>query len=110
MNVKLLLESWKYPSILLLGIGVANIGAWVYLLALNLIVFDITGSPLAVAALYMLIPLATLVTNFWSGSMIDRLNTRNMMIVLDVFRAICIFLLPWLLDISIWFMSLVLHK
>ncbi|MDV2686821.1 MFS transporter [Alkalihalophilus lindianensis] len=104
MNVKLILESWKYPSILLLGIGVSNLGAWVYLIALNLIVFDITGSPLAVAALYILIPLATLVTNFWSGSMIDRLNTRSMMIVLDLFRALCIFSLPWLLDLSIWFM------
>ncbi|WP_100372244.1 MFS transporter [Bacillus sp. FJAT-45037] len=104
MNVKLILESWKYPSILLLGIGVSNLGAWVYLIALNLIVFDLTGSPLAVAALYILIPLATLVTNFWSGSMIDRLNTRNMMIVLDIVRAICILLLPWLLDLSIWFM------
>ncbi|KHF39380.1 MFS transporter [Halalkalibacter okhensis] len=106
MNLKRLIESWKYPSILLLGIGVSNLGAWVYLIALNLIVFDITGSPLAVAVLYILIPFATLVTNFWSGSIIDRLNTRNMMIVLDVFRALCIFLLPWLLDLSIWSMYL----
>ncbi|WP_368505126.1 MFS transporter [Alkalihalophilus sp. As8PL] len=104
LKLKLILESWKYPSILLLGIGVSNLGAWVYLIALNLIVFDMTGSPLAVAALYILIPLATLATNFWSGSMIDRLNTRNLMIVLDMFRALCIFSLPWLLDLSIWFM------
>ncbi|MDT8861296.1 MFS transporter [Alkalihalobacillus sp. MEB130] len=104
MNVKLLLASWKYPSILLLGIGLSNLGAWVYLIALNLIVFDMTGSPLAVAALYILIPLATLVTNFWSGSLIDRLNKRNLMIFLDIIRAFCICLLPWLLEISIWFM------
>lgn len=104
MNFKNILASWKYPAVLLLGIGVSNIGAWVYLIALNLIVFAITGSPLAVAALYILIPLATLVTNFWSGSLIDRLNKRNLMIFLDIFRALCIFLLPWLIDLSIWLM------
>lgn len=36
------LESWKYPSILLLGIGVSNLGAWVYLIALNLIMLLLT--------------------------------------------------------------------
>jgi len=104
MNVKLLVKSWKYPLILLMGIGVSNLGAWVYLIALNLIVFDITGSPLAVVALYILIPIATLFTNFWSGSMVDRMNKRNLMIGLDIFRALCLFLLPWLLDVSIWLM------
>ncbi|WP_025025855.1 MFS transporter [Caldalkalibacillus mannanilyticus] len=104
MNLKGLTQSWKYPAILLLGIGVSNIGAWVFLIALNLIVFEMTGSPLAVAVLYILIPLATVVTNFWSGSIIDRLNKRNLMIFLDLFRAICIFLLPWLIYHSLWLM------
>ncbi|ARK32474.1 enterobactin exporter EntS [Halalkalibacter krulwichiae] len=96
-----LVASWKYPSILLLSIGVSNVGAWVYLLALNLIVFEITGSPLAVAALYILIPLATICTNFWCGSIVDRLNKRNLMIFLDVCRALCLFLLPGLLHTSL---------
>ncbi|WP_257348463.1 MFS transporter [Pseudalkalibacillus decolorationis] len=100
MNFKMLLESWKYPSILLFGIGVANIGAWIYLIALNLILLDMTGSPLAVAALYILKPLATLFTNVWSGSMIDRLNKRNLMVFLDIFRAVFIAVLPSLS--SIW--------
>ena len=39
------------PVLLLLGIGNSNLGAWVYLIALNLILLDITGSPLAVAIL-----------------------------------------------------------
>ncbi|ADU32177.1 MFS transporter [Evansella cellulosilytica] len=101
MNLKRLVESWKYPTILLLGIGVSNLGAWVYLIALNLLIFEITGSPLAVAVLYILIPLATMLTNLWCGSIVDRLNKRNLMIFLDVFRAICLFLVPWLLDTSL---------
>lgn len=87
---------WKNPLFLLLGIGVSNLGAWVYLIALNLIVLDMTRSPLAVSVLYMLIPIATLCTNFWSGSLIDRLNKRSLMILLDLIRALFIFLLPFM--------------
>ncbi|MFA1819703.1 MFS transporter [Virgibacillus oceani] len=88
--------TWKYPILLLMGIGVSNLGAWVYLIALNLIVLEMTGSPLAISILYILIPVATLFTNFWSGSFIDRLNKRNLMISLDVIRAIFIFVLPFM--------------
>lgn len=105
MSLKRILISWKYPLILLFGIGISNVGEWIYLIALNLIVLDITGSPLAVAALYILKPLATLFTNFWAGSVIDRLNKRRLMITLDIFRAVLIALLPFFA--SIWLMYLV---
>ena len=85
---------------LLAGIGISNVGAWIYLIALNLIILEMTGSPLAVAALYILKPLATLCTNFWSGSVIDRLNKRNLMVTLDLFRAVFIATLPFLS--SLW--------
>ena len=91
-----MLIKWKNPLLLLLGIGVSNLGAWIYLIALNLIVLDMTGSPFAVSVLYILIPVATLCTNFWSGSFIDRLNKRNLMIFLDLLRAFFIFLLPFM--------------
>lgn len=88
-----MLLKWKNPLLLLLGIGVSNLGAWIYLIALNLIVLEKTGSPFAVSVLYILIPIATLCTNFWSGSFIDRLNKRNVMIFLDLFRSTFIILL-----------------
>ncbi|WP_148630858.1 MFS transporter [Bacillus sp. E214] len=87
---------WKYPLLLLLGIGVSNVGAWIYLIALNLIILDKTGSPLAVSILYILLPIASLCTNFWSGTLIDRFNKRKLMIYLDIIRAIFIFILPFL--------------
>ncbi|PWU70055.1 MFS transporter [Gracilibacillus dipsosauri] len=87
---------WKNPLLLLFGIGVSNLGAWIYLIALNLIILDRTGSPFAVSVLYILIPIATLCTNFWSGSFIDRLNKRNLMIFLDFLRAFLIYLLPYM--------------
>lgn len=93
-------KEWREPAILLTGIGIANFGAWVYLIALNLIVLDMTGSALAVAGLYIVKPAATLLTNFWSGSVIDRTNQRNLMITLDVLRALLIACLPF--ASSVW--------
>ncbi|WP_422067244.1 MFS transporter [Sporolactobacillus shoreae] len=88
------LMHWKNSLLLLLGIGISNVGDWIYLIALNLIVLDMTHSPLAVTVLYILKPAATLLTNFWSGSLIDRLSKRKLMIVLDLLRAGLIALLP----------------
>ncbi|WP_430007963.1 MFS transporter [Metabacillus idriensis] len=95
------LASWKYPFILLMGIGVSTVGEWIYFIALNLIVLDMTDSPLAVSVLYMIKPLASLVTNFWAGSMIDRINKRKLMVFLDLFRAVFIALLPFMSSISL---------
>lgn len=86
--------TWKNPLLLLIGIGVSNIGDWIYLIALNLIIFDMTKSVLAVSTLYVLKPVATILTNLWAGSLIDRFNKRNLMVVLDVLRGLLIFLLP----------------
>ncbi|MBG9585942.1 MFS transporter [Cytobacillus firmus] len=101
MRLKKKLASWKYPFILLLGIGVSNIGEWIYFISLNLIVLDMTGSLLAVSGLYIIKPLATLCTNFWAGSMIDRLNKRKLMVFLDIFRAIFIAILPFFSSIAL---------
>ncbi|MBN9654215.1 MFS transporter [Halobacillus sp. GSS1] len=87
-------RSWKYPFLLLSGIGLSNIGDWIYLIALNLIVLEMTGSPLAVAVLYLLKPVAALLTNVWAGSFVDRVDQRNLMIGLDVFRALLLVFLP----------------
>ncbi|MGM0897004.1 MAG: MFS transporter [Bacillota bacterium] len=104
-------KAWREPAILLTGIGIANFGAWVYLIALNLIVLDMTGSALAVAGLYIVKPLAALLTNFWSGSVIDRANQRNLMITLDVIRAVLIACLPfasslWLIYAFVLFINM----
>ncbi|WP_096272382.1 MFS transporter [Paucisalibacillus globulus] len=80
-------EYWRYPAILLVRIGIASIGSWIYFLALNVIVFNMTGSPLAVAILYIIKPLATLFTNLWGGSVIDRVNKKHLMIILDIIQA-----------------------
>lgn len=71
------LKSWRYPIILLSSIGISSIGDWIYFIALNLIVLNLTESALAVSGLYIVRALSTLFTNFWSGSLIDRFNKNT---------------------------------
>ncbi|MGE6598828.1 MFS transporter [Bacillus proteolyticus] len=109
--MKKILEDWKYPLLLLSGVGIANLGAWIYLIALNVLVYNMDGSALAVATLYVIKPLATLFTNAWSGSMIDRLNKRKLMIYLDIYRAVFIVILPlvpslWIVYLLVFFISM----
>ncbi|MGM0828736.1 MAG: MFS transporter [Bacillota bacterium] len=101
------MRKWKYPLLLLAGIGISNVGGWIYLIALNLIVLDEWGSPLAVVILYILKPVAALLTNAWSGSLIDRVNKRNLMAGLDFFRGVLIGVLPFLSS-SWWVYAFVL--
>lgn len=93
-------SKWKFPFLYLNAVGIANVGGWIYLLAINLIIFDKTGSALAVAALYMIRPFASILTGLWAGSVIDRVSTKHLMITLDVIRAILILLIPMVE--SIW--------
>ncbi|MED1411099.1 MULTISPECIES: MFS transporter [Bacillus] len=109
--MKKLLKDWKYPLLLLSGVGIANLGAWIYLIALNILVYNMGGSALAVATLYVIKPLAALFTNAWSGSMIDRLNKRKLMTQLDIYRAVFIAILPlvpslWIVYLLVFFISM----
>ncbi|MEG7924932.1 MFS transporter [Bacillus cereus] len=109
--MKNFLKDWKYLLLLLSGVGIANLGAWIYLIALNVLVYNMGGSALAVATLYVIKPLATLFTNAWSGSMIDRLNKRKLMIHLDIYRALSIAILPllpslWIVYVFVFFISM----
>lgn len=88
--------SWKHPIFLLVSVGIANLGAWVYFIALNLIVFQMTQSPLAVSILYLLLPISALMTHVWSGSLVDRFDQRKLMLALDIARAGLVFLLSTL--------------
>ncbi|WP_225340619.1 MFS transporter [Lysinibacillus capsici] len=88
------LESWRYPAILLCSIGVSSVGEWVYFIALNLIVLNLTESALAVSGLYIVRAISSLFTNFWSGSLIDRFNKKKLMIILNMIQSILIVILP----------------
>ncbi|QDP41147.1 MFS transporter [Radiobacillus deserti] len=90
------MKKWRYLLTLLVAIGVSNIGSWIYFIALNLIVLNKTGSAFAVSILYLIKPLATMTTNLWAGSLVDRMNKKKLMIFLDFFRALGVAILPFM--------------
>lgn len=94
------MNSWKQPILLITGIGMSHLGNWIYFIALNITILNLTGSAAAVAGLFVIRPIAMLLTNTWSGSVIDRVNKRKLMIIVDVVRGVLIFILPFLS--SIW--------
>lgn len=88
------MKDWKNPLLLIFGIGVSNIGNWIYFVAINLLVLKITGSAAAIAGLFIIRPLAILCTNTWAGSVIDRVNKRKLMIYIDLIRGVLIAAIP----------------
>lgn len=59
-------------------------------------ILDLTGSAAAVAGLYVIKPLTLLLTNFWSGSVIDRMNKRRLMIFVDLVRGVLVICIPFI--------------
>lgn len=100
MCVLMDLTKRKNTFLLISGIGVSHLGTWIYLIAINLSVLNLTGSAAAVAGLYMIRPIAMLVTNTWAGSVIDRVNKRKLMIAADVIRGALVIIIPFLS--SLW--------
>lgn len=88
------LKAWKDPGILLLSIAISNIGDFIYLIAINIIVFQLTGSAVAVAGLWIISPLTNIATKFWTGSFIDYRSKRKVMMSTYMIRALFISLIP----------------
>ncbi|WP_318240691.1 hypothetical protein [Sporosarcina gallistercoris] len=57
-------KEWKDPGILLSSIAISNIGNFIYLIAINIIVYQLTGSAAAVAGLWIISPLTNIATKF----------------------------------------------
>lgn len=88
-------EEWKSLAILLASIGIAGVGDFIYLVAINIIVYQMTGSAAAVAGLWIISPITNIITKFWTGSYIDYRSKRKIMIITYLIRAIFIALIPF---------------
>lgn len=80
--------------------GVSTIGDFIYLVALNIYVLNTTHSPVAVAAIWIIPHISALCMKFWSGSLVDRLNKKRLMVGMDILRAGLVFAIPFLS--SVW--------
>jgi MFS family permease len=98
--MKEMVHKWKWAALLLSAIGISCLGDFIYLIAINILVLDLTKSPAAIAGLYMIRPIASIFTSFWSGSIIDRFDQRKMMMFLDIFRGLLVACIPFLS--SLW--------
>ncbi len=90
----------KEYVLLLTGLGVSNLGNWIYLIALNLSVWHLTESPAAVAGIYIVGPIARILCSFFAGSIIDRHNKKRLLIWSDIIRGAIICIMPFIS--SIW--------
>lgn len=95
------IQSWKNPAILLMSIGISSIGNFIYLVAINIIIYQLTGSAAAVAGLWIIGPLTNIVTKFWTGSFIDYRSKRKIMMVTYVIRAVFICMIPLVPNMAI---------
>ena len=91
---------FKQYGVLLGGLGFSNLGNWIYLIALNLAVWHLTHSPAAVAGIYIVGPIARILSNFFAGSIIDRDDKKRLMVWSDIARGIIVCVMPFLS--SIW--------
>jgi MFS family permease len=104
------LYTQKNSYLLLFGLGISTLGDFIYLIAINVLVLKITGSAAAVAGLWLIGPIASVITKFWSGSIIDRINIRQIMIVTDILRAALVAMIPffssiWIIYVCLFFLS-----
>lgn len=104
-------KRWRFPTLLLGAVGISGLGDFVFLVAINLLVYQMTESAAAVAGLWIVGPLASIFTRFWAGSIIDRANRKKLMIWTDLIRALLIALVPfmptvWEIYILLWFVSM----
>nr|WP_052268531.1 MFS transporter [Jeotgalibacillus malaysiensis] len=76
--------------LLLSSIGLTGIGSWIYFIALNLIIFNQTGSAAAVGLLYIIRPAAALLTSLWCGSLVDRVQKKGLLLFLTFAQSLLV--------------------
>ncbi|MFC7321531.1 MFS transporter [Halobacillus campisalis] len=106
--MKIKTREWKDPLLLLSSIGISSIGDFIYLVAINIIVYQLTGSAAAVAGLWIIGPLTNIATKFWTGSFIDYRSKRKVMIGTYISRAVFIFLIPFAPNMAVIYGILVI--
>ncbi|MCP3033583.1 MFS transporter [Halobacillus sp. A1] len=101
-------KKWKDPILLLTSIGISSIGDFIYLVAINIIVYQLTGSAAAVAGLWIIGPLTNIATKFWTGSFIEYRSKRKVMMGSYIIRAVFIFLIPFSSNMAVIYGILVI--
>ena len=80
----------RYFRLLVLGNGISAYGSYLNMVALNVFVYDATGSALA-AGLFMAVRLATSVVSGWvSGRLVSAFDRKRLMVGADLCQAVAL--------------------
>lgn len=90
---------------LLTSVGLSNIGEWIYFIALNMIILSNGGNAFSVGLLYIIRPIADLLTNISFNAYIDQLHKKKWMVLLSFFRAFLVGIL--ILNQELWIIYMV---
>ena len=93
---------------LLFGLGVSQLGNWIYLIALNVYIWQLTESPAAVALLYIIGPAVRIASGFFVGSYIDRWDKKKIVVASDVARGVIVCMMPFATDVWLIYLLVVL--
>ena len=87
---------FKYPEYGKLWIGqlINNIGSQFTFLALQFLVFSLTGSPLAMGILAACEMVPMLIFGAYAGVLVDRYDRKRIMIISNIIQAIWLFCIP----------------
>lgn len=79
--------------ILLVSDTISSIGDWLSLIALMILCYDKTSSPLGVSGILIVRALPTLFLSFHAGVLADRWNRKKIMVTTNILRGLAIFVL-----------------
>lgn len=89
--------------IFLVTLGLSSIGEWIYFIALNLMILGKGGTAADIAMLYIIRPIADIITNMIFSNHIDRFNKKNWLFILNIISSFLVGLL--LVNQNILFVS-----
>lgn len=96
-------DVFKNRSFTLLWIGqlISAMGSSLTALAASILVYNITGSALSVGLMLIATSGPTVLIGLVAGVFVDRFDRRRILLFSDLFRAILIFLIPFLIPLNI---------
>lgn len=96
------------PNHFIISLSSAHIGSFVYLAAINVLVYKITdGSAAAVAGLWVISPIINMMTKLWTGSFIDYRSKKKIVMITYVLRALLIVTMFFATNITYLYLILI---
>lgn len=80
---------------------ISNAGDWLSLIALMVLCYDKTSSPLGVSSILIARALPTLFLSFYAGAIADRFDRKKVMLFSNILRGCCMFALVFTSNLSV---------